>query len=226
MNIFIGGAWPYANGSLHIGHIAALLPGDVLARYYRLKGYSVCYVSGSDCHGTPIQIRANKEGVSPEQISNYYHNEFKSCFDKLGFTFDLYNQTNDSFHSRFVQEFFAKLLDSGYIYKKTVEQAFCQKCNQFLPDRFVVGKCPNCGSIAKGDQCDSCGSLLEPSNLNDRRCGICGESPICKHQNTFFWLCPNLSNLLRNTLTVQVDGEQMLLVYRKDILMKDLGIGQ
>lgn len=176
MNIFIGGAWPYANGLLHIGHIAALLPGDVLARYHRLIGDSVCYVSGSDCHGTPIQIRANKEGVSPEQISSYYHNESKSCFDKLGFTFDLYNQTNDSFHYEFVQGFFTKLLENGYIYKKTIEQAFCQKCNQFLPDRFVVGKCPNCGSIAKGDQCDSCGSLLEQSSLKERRCGICGGS--------------------------------------------------
>jgi len=196
MNIFIGGAWPYANGSLHIGHIAALLPGDVLARYHRLKGDSVCYVSGSDCHGTPIQIRSNKEGVSPEQISNYYHNEFKNSFNKLGFTFDLYNQTNDLFHSEFVQEFFSKLLKNGYIYKKTIEQAFCQKCNQFLPDRFVVGQCPNCGSNAKGDQCDSCGSLLEQSNLNDRRCGICGESPICKTTEHFFLALSKLEQFI------------------------------
>ncbi|WP_010248852.1 class I tRNA ligase family protein [Acetivibrio cellulolyticus] len=145
MDVFIGGAWPYANGSLHIGHIAALLPGDILARYFRLKGYNVCYVSGSDCHGTPIQIRANKEGVSPEQIANRYHNDFKGCFDKLGFSYDLYNQTNDPYHSSFVQDFFTNLLNSGYIYKKTIEQAYCESCDQFLPDRFVVGKCPNCG---------------------------------------------------------------------------------
>ena len=186
MNVFIGGAWPYANGSLHIGHIAALLPGDILARYFRLKGYNVCYVSGSDCHGTPIQIRANKEGVSPEQIANRYHNEFRECFEKLGFSYDLYNQTNDSYHSSFVQDFFKRLLSSGYIYKKTLEQAYCESCNQFLPDRFVVGKCPNCGNSAKGDQCDGCGALLEPLSLVDRKCGICGQSPVFKPSEHFF----------------------------------------
>jgi len=197
MNVFIGGAWPYANGSLHIGHIAALLPGDVLARYFRLKGHNVCYVSGSDCHGTPIQIRANKEGVSPEQIANHYHREFKECFDKLGFSYELYNHTNDSYHISFVQEFFINLLESGYIYKKTIEQAFCDKCNQFLPDRFVVGRCPNCGSSAKGDQCDVCGSLLEPSNLNDRRCGICGETPVFKLSEHFFLALSKLEQFIK-----------------------------
>lgn len=196
MNIFIGGAWPYANGSLHIGHIAALLPGDILARYFRLKGHNVCYVSGSDCHGTPIQIRANREGVSPELIANSYHNEFKDCFDKLGFSYDLYYQTNDSFHSSFVQEFFNKLLDSGYIYRKTVEQAFCNKCNQFLPDRFVTGKCPGCGNIARGDQCDTCGSLLEPVGLNEPKCGICGEVPVFRLTEHFFLALSKLEEFI------------------------------
>ena len=150
MNIFIGGAWPYANGSLHIGHAAALLPGDILARYFRLKKYNVCYVSGSDCHGTPIQIRAQKEGASPEEISDRYHNQFKECFEKLGFSYDLYSQTKDSYHVVFVQEFFTNLLNSGFVYRKAVEQVYCESCRQFLPDRFVVGTCPNCKSKTKG----------------------------------------------------------------------------
>lgn len=197
MDVFIGGAWPYANGSLHIGHIAALLPGDILARYFRLKGHNVCYVSGSDCHGTPIQIRANKEGVSPEQIANHYHNDFKECFDKLEFSYDLYNQTNDPYHSSFVQDFFTNLLNSGYTYRKTIEQAYCESCNQFLPDRFVVGKCPDCGNSAKGDQCDACGSLLEPTNLVDRKCGICGESPVFKASEHFFLALSKLEDFIK-----------------------------
>lgn len=98
MSIFIGGAWPYANGSLHLGHIASLLPGDILARYYRLKGEDVLYISGSDCHGTPIALRANNENIDPVDITNRYHQEFKDCFKKLGFTYDLYSRTDQSFH--------------------------------------------------------------------------------------------------------------------------------
>lgn len=197
MNILIGGAWPYANGSLHIGHIAALLPGDVLARYFRLKKYNVCYVSGSDCHGTPIQIRANKQGVEPEEIANYYHREFEDCFKQLGFSYDLYSQTLGDDHISFVQQFFEKLLESGYIYSKSVEQAFCNACNQFLPDRFIVGKCPNCGKGAKGDQCDACGVLLDPSNLNNISCGICGESPVFKTSEHFYLALSQLQEFIQ-----------------------------
>lgn len=198
MNVFIGGAWPYANGSLHIGHIAALLPGDILARYFRLKGDNVCYVSGSDCHGTPIQIRAKSEGASPEEIAEFYHSVFVYCFDKLGFSYDLYNKTTDPYHNRFVQDFFLKLLDSEYIYKKTVEQAYCCSCKQFLADRFVIGTCPNCGSSAKGDQCDSCGALLEPSSLKDRKCGICGETPVLKPSEHLYISLSKLEGFIRD----------------------------
>ncbi|EPZ57334.1 tRNA synthetases class I (C) catalytic domain protein [[Clostridium] sordellii ATCC 9714] len=109
MNVFIGGAWPYANGSLHIGHIVALLPGDVIARYYRKKGDNVLYVSGSDCHGTPISIRAKSEGVTPKEIANKYHSEFKYCFDKLNFSYDCYGRTDDEFHKVEVQNIITSL---------------------------------------------------------------------------------------------------------------------
>jgi len=140
MNIFIGGAWPYANGSLHIGHIAGLLSGDILARYYRLKGKEVLYVSGSDCHGTPISIRAKQEGITPKEIANKYHDEFKYCFDNLGFSYDLYSRTDSEFHKEVVKDVFKKLLNNGYLYKKEVIQTFCESCNQFLPDRYIEGR--------------------------------------------------------------------------------------
>ena len=198
MKVFIGGAWPYANGSLHIGHVAALLPGDILARYFRLKGSQVCYVSGSDCHGTPIQLRARQEGRSPQAIADYYHKEFEACFKELGFSYDLYNRTDDSYHKEFVSGFFHKLLDSGYIYRKTVEQAFCPACHQFLPDRFVIGSCPTCGSTARGDQCDSCGNLLDPGLLDNRKCSICQVTPIFKPSEHFFLALSHLEEFIQN----------------------------
>jgi len=187
MSIFIGGAWPYANGSLHLGHLAGLLPGDVLARYYRNKGEEVLYVSGSDCHGTPISIRAKNEGVEPVDITNKYHEEFSYCFKKLGFSYDLYYRTDDEFHKKEVQKLFVTLVDNGYIYKKEVEQLFCEKCNQFLPDRFVEGICPHCGSKARGDQCDACSTLLDPLDLKERSCKNCGSEPIVRKTEQLFF---------------------------------------
>ncbi|GIP34177.1 methionine--tRNA ligase [Paenibacillus sp. J2TS4] len=186
MSIFIGGAWPYANGSLHLGHVASLLPGDILARYYRLQGEKVLYVSGSDCHGTPISIRANQEGVSPQEISERYHKEFAECFHKLGFSYDLYTRTDDPFHHQTVQQIFLQLLDNGYIYKKAVGQTYCETCARFLPDRYVEGQCPHCGNRARGDQCDHCSSLLDPSDLLGKQCKLCRSSPATRQAEHYF----------------------------------------
>lgn len=180
MSIIIGGAWPYANGSLHIGHIASLLPGDVIARYYRAKGEEVFYVSGSDCHGTPITIRAKKEGVTPDVIADRYHTEFANDFRRLGFTFDNYSQTTKKVHKEFVKEFITKLYENGSLYEKQVQQVYCEHCDKFLPDRYVLGKCPVCHNECRGDQCDFCGSILEPENLEDIRCAICNSKPVFK----------------------------------------------
>ena len=130
-NIVIGGAWPYANGSLHIGHLSALIPGDILARYFRAKGENVFYVSGSDCHGTPITIRAKQEGLTPYEISEQYHNEFCEVFNKLGFSYDLYTKTSDNYHKNFVRDFHKRLYDGSYIEERTVKQAFCPSCQRF-----------------------------------------------------------------------------------------------
>ena len=123
-NILIGGAWPYANGSLHIGHIAGLLPGDVLARYHRAIGDNVYFVSGSDCHGTPVALRARQEGRTPQEVSDLYHEEFAECFDKLGFSYDVYTKTSSEEHKKFVREFHRKLYESRYVYEKEYTQAY------------------------------------------------------------------------------------------------------
>lgn len=200
MNIFIGGAWPYANGALHIGHIAALLPGDVIARYYRAKGEKVLYVSGSDCHGTPIAIRAKTEGVEPKEITNRYHEEFKNCFEKLGFSYDYYGRTDDEYHKKEVQEFIRNLYDKGFIYEKEVDQIYCEHCKQFLPDRYVEGACPKCGSIARGDQCDNCGALLDPLELSERKCKLCSREPSIKATKQLYFALSKFEEVLTGNL--------------------------
>lgn len=201
-NILVGGAWPYANGSLHIGHIAGLLPGDVLARYHRAIGDKVYFVSGSDCHGTPVAIRAKKEGKTPKEISDYYHEEFKECFDKLGFSYDVYTKTSSEEHLRFVQEFHKKLYQSSFVYEKEAPQAYCENCDTFLADRFVTGKCPQCGEPARGDQCDACGAVLEPENLQEPVCAVCGESISFKNSRHLYIAISALEDRLQEL----VDG--------------------
>lgn len=176
-NIFIGGAWPYANGSLHLGRLSSVLPGDVLARYFRSKGDNVLFVSGSDCHGTPVAVQAALEGITPGEFASRFHEEFVECFEKLGFSYDLYTRTDQKLHHAVVQELFVKLLENGHLYKKTMEQCYCEVDQRFLPDRYVEGTCPVCGERARGDQCDFCSTILDPSDLLDRTCKLCGTTP-------------------------------------------------
>jgi methionyl-tRNA synthetase len=205
MSIFIGGAWAYANGSLHLGHISSLLPGDILARYYRLKGEKVLYVSGSDCNGTPITIRAKQEGVTPKVIADRYHQEFEDCFARLGFTYDTYTRTDTTHHHKIVQEIFLALLDRGYIYKKEIEQTYCEYDQQFLPDRYVEGVCPHCGAHARGDQCDACSSVLEPLELLERKCKICGNPPTTRFTEHFYFSLSSFQNVLEDYTQVAED---------------------
>ena len=186
-NIIIGGAWPYANSSLHLGHIAGLISGDVLARYFRLKGDNVLYVSGSDTHGTPITERAHKEKVNPIEIASKYHEEFKKMFEKLQFSYDLYSKTYDPYHEKKVQEIFLKLYKNGYIYEKIEEQAYCEKCGKFLQDRDIILKCPKCGEETKGDQCDNCLHVPTGEELLEGNCITCGEK-LVKRNNKVLYL--------------------------------------
>ncbi|MGI0133173.1 MAG: methionine--tRNA ligase, partial [Thermoplasmata archaeon] len=173
--IFIGAAWPYANGPFHIGQLAgAFLPADIFARYHRLRGDEVLMVSGSDMHGTPILVTAEKEGTSPATIAERYHAVNASAFERLGFTFDVFTHTHTVLHERTVQELFLTLLSNGYVLRRTEENAYCPKHVRFLPDRYLKGTCPHCDfDGARGDECDRCGRVLEPRQLKHPRCSLC-----------------------------------------------------
>jgi len=190
--IFIGVAWPYANGSLHLGQIAgAYLPADIFARYHRTRGNEVLMVSGSDQHGTPTTIKAEQTGKTPAEIAQFYQREFLDCWQKFGISFDLFTTTGTRNHAGVAQDIFLKLLEKGYLYKDTVSQAYCSSCQRFLPDRYIEGTCPNCSSPnARGDQCEACGKLLDAPDLIEARCRLCGTPPAYKDSEQFFFKLP------------------------------------
>jgi methionyl-tRNA synthetase len=186
--IFIGIAWPYANNRLHLGHVAgAYLPADIFARYHRTKGNQVLMVSGSDQHGTPVTLRAEEEGVSPAEVAEKYHRFFCQDWEKLGISWDLFTTTGTANHFEVAQDIFLRLLEKGHLYKKSVSQAFCEKCSRFLPDRYVEGTCPLCHAPgARGDQCEQCGKPLNAAELVGARCRVCGTSPEYRESEHFF----------------------------------------
>ncbi|MBA7638796.1 Methionine--tRNA ligase [subsurface metagenome] len=186
--ILVAVAWPYANGSLHLGQIAgAYLPADIFARYHRLKGNDVLMVSGSDQHGTPITIKAEQEGKKPGEIAGRYHREFLESWQRLGISFDLFTTTGTENHTEVTQDMFLTLLEKGYIYKAKVSQPYCPQCNRFLPDRYIEGTCPFCGSPgARGDQCDDCGKPMNPAELLEPRCRLCAAAPVFEESEHFF----------------------------------------
>lgn len=169
--IFIGLAWPYANGSLHLGHASAFIGADIIARYHRLAGDKVLLVSGSDCYGTPIAVEAAEKGIHPSEIANKYHVEFQESLIKgLGFSYDLYTHTTTDQHASVVQDLFLDLYHKGFLYTKVEKALYSPLLERFLPDRFVEGTCPKCGYTgARGDQCDECGTLLDPLDLKNPR---------------------------------------------------------
>ena len=220
--IVIGGAWPYANGSLHIGHLAGLLPGDVLARYHRSLGDDVYYVSGSDCHGTPVAIRARKEGTTPEAVSDAYHEEFKDVFRKMGFSYDAYGKTSQPEHIRFVQQFHRKLYQSEYVYEKETPQAYCEKCRRFLAERFVEGTCPKCGGPARGDQCDACGAVLEPEELAEPHCAVCGEAIVLRNSRHLYLALTKMQDKLQNLVNTHPNWRKNAIAFSNRYLNEGL----
>jgi methionyl-tRNA synthetase len=170
-NILVCVAWPYANGDLHVGHIAgAYLPADIFARYQRLKGGRVLMVSGSDAHGTPIVVRAEKEGKTPREVFEHYHARFLQTQRLLGISYDLFTHTDTENHHVISQQMFCRLLDNAYLFKARQKQLYSEAQGKFLPDRLVEGTCPICGyDKARGDQCDNCGSLLDGTQLINPR---------------------------------------------------------
>ncbi|GMQ99136.1 MAG: methionine--tRNA ligase [Acidimicrobiia bacterium] len=187
--VLVAVGWPYAQGSMHLGHIAgAYLPADIYARYRRSLGDDVLMVSGSDVHGTPITVKADEMGVSPAEIVDKYHPEFLTHWKDLDISWDLYTTTGTETHKRVVQEFFMQLLENGYLYPHTTEQFFDEQENRFLPDRYVEGTCPHCGyTEARGDQCDNCGKTLDPTDLIDPRSKLSNTKPVLRETEHYYW---------------------------------------
>ncbi|WP_440998903.1 methionine--tRNA ligase [Fodinibius sp. SL11] len=183
-------ALPYANGPIHLGHLAgAYLPADLYVRYKRLTNEDVIHICGSDEHGVPITIAAEKEGVSPQDIVDKFHKENKQIFKDFGIHFDYYGRTSSEVHHKTSQEFFSKLYNDGVFVQKTEEQLYDPKAAMFLPDRYVKGTCPNCGyEEAYGDQCESCGTSLSPTELKNPKSAITGDTP--ETRETTHWYLP------------------------------------
>lgn len=196
IGIFV--AWPYANGDLHLGHVAGVyIPADIFARYHRLRGNRVLMVSGSDAHGTPITVAAEREGVSPEGIFQRYHRRFLESYQQLGISFDLFTHTHTQNHFRVSQDIFRTLYERGYIFTQKQIQLYCEYDRRFLPDRYVEGTCPYCGyPNARGDQCDNCGRTLDAIELIDPRCRLCGRRPVPRETEHFFFDLPAFSDQL------------------------------
>jgi len=186
--ICINIAWPYANGPIHIGHVAgSLLPPDIFSRYNRLKGNEVLVVGGSDQHGTPITVTAEKEGSTPAIVADRYHHINKKAIEDLGIEYSLFSKTHGVNHIEVVQWIFTDLLKKGYLFEKETDQYYCSRCNRFLPDRYVEGVCPKCKmEKVRSDQCDNCGTTFETGDLLEARCIHCGSVPDIKVSNHYF----------------------------------------
>ena len=186
----ITSALPYANGPVHIGHLAGVyVPSDIYTRYLRLKGYDVISVCGSDEHGVPITIKARKEGITPQQVVDRYHEIIKRSFERLGMSFNIYSRTSSPTHRVTASEFFRKLYDEGKFIEQTSMQYYDEEAQTFLADRYIVGTCPHChNEKAYGDQCEKCGSTLSPDELLDPHSAVSGAVPV--KRETKHWYLP------------------------------------
>jgi len=206
-NILVCTAWPYANGDLHIGHLAgAYLPPDIFARYHRLIGNNVLMVSGADSHGTPITLRADAEGKTPKEVFERFHGRFLQTFQDIGVTYDLFTHTDTENHHQVSQDIFMACYRNGYIYTHTEQQFYSESEGRFLPDRYIEGVCPKCGyDGARGDQCDNCKSLLDPTDLINPRSKNDGSTPVLRETEHFYL---DLQKLNEDVLDYLNDGKE------------------
>jgi len=193
VNIIVGNAWPYTNGSLHIGRIAALLPGDVLARYHRLMGDKVVFISGSDCHGTPVTMKAAEEGLSPQETVSKYHEELKECFKKFDFSYDYFSKTHSKYHMEKVKEIILELYNKGYIYEKEVNQIICSGTEEILLDNYIDEKCSHCEKSMQG-LCKKCGQIYEIGDEICEKCEFCTGNLEIKRTKQLFFALSKLEN--------------------------------
>ena len=181
-------ALPYANGGVHIGHLAGVyVPADIYVRYLRLKNREVAFICGSDEHGVPITIRAKKEGITPQDVCDRYHKLIKDSFEEFGISFDIYSRTTSETHNKFASDFFRKLYDDGKLVEQESEQYYDEEAHQFLADRYIMGECPHCGNPnAYGDQCEKCGSDLSPMELKNPHSTVSGSQPVIKRTKNWY----------------------------------------
>ena len=181
-------ALPYANGGVHIGHLAGVyVPADIYVRYLRLKKQDVVFIGGSDEHGVPITLRAKKEGITPQDVCDRYHKMIKDSFKEFGISFDIYSRTTSDTHNKFASDFFKKLYEDGKLVEKESEQYYDEEAHQFLADRYIMGECPHCHNLnAYGDQCEKCGSDLSPMELINPHSTISGSKPVIKKTKNWF----------------------------------------
>ncbi len=187
--ILITSALPYANGPIHLGHLAGCyLPGDIYYRYQKLRKRDVIHICGTDENGIPITIEAEKSGKSPQELVDNYHENIKRSFEAFGIVHDNFSRTSTPLHHKNARDFFTRIYEKKYIVNKTIRQYFCPQCNRFLADRYIEGTCPYCDSKeARGDQCESCGRWLDPENLVSPGCKICGGTPVLKETKHWYF---------------------------------------
>jgi methionyl-tRNA synthetase len=192
-------AWPYVNATPHLGNmIGSVLSADVFARYLRLKGNEVVFVSGSDSHGTPVAVEAKKQNIPAKELALKNHAKIKDLFQKWNISYDNYTITHNPTHIEFVQDFYLDIQENGYIFEREIETLYCGHDDFFLPDRFVEGICPHCGDQnARGDQCDKCQKLLTPLELKQPRCAICGKPPVIRSTKHWYLDFPKLQSRLK-----------------------------
>lgn len=205
----ITSALPYVNNIPHLGNLIQMLSGDVFARFCRSRGYETLYICGTDEYGTATETKAAEEKMSPRALCDYYYDEHKKIYDWFHIDFDKFGRTSNDECTEVTQSLFNDLDKAGYIKEHTIKQLFCPKCNRFLADRYVNGTCPKCGyEKARGDQCESCGTLLDPTELKNPKCATCGETPIIKETNHLYMDLPALSEKLNEWMKkASVDGK-------------------
>ena len=228
-SIFIGVAWPYANGPLHLGQIAgAYLPADIFARFHRAVGNRVLMVSGSDQHGTPIMLRAERDGTTPKAVVDANHAGFLKSWEALGISWDLFTSTGTKNHRELAQKFFSTLLERDFLYTATSELPYSPASNRYLPDRYVTGTCPHCAfEAARGDQCDNCGKPLDPKELIDPRSSIDGSTPEFREREHYMLRLTAFEDRLKEWLKEKPHWRANVLNFTSGFLeqgLKDRGI--
>jgi len=224
MKLLVTSALPYANGDIHLGHLAGCyLPADIYVRYQRLRSRDIIHICGTDEHGVPVTISAEEKKKTPKEIVDYYYKSIKKAFSDFGIVYDNFSRTTIPQHYKLAQDFFLTINNKGQIFAKEIEQFNCPKCKRFLPDRYIGGRCPRCHADgAKGDQCENCGRWLEPFELIEPRCLICGETPQKRKTKHWYFRLSAFQDRLNAWINEKSDWKEHVLAFVKGWLKEGL----